>query len=150
MPTPHHSSFLQAGCPSCRPTSSVKALKAHCVLVHWCIKLVAAVVCANSRTSSADGSTVTAGLHAPTTATSAVYTATILRHRQTATVSAGSYLSQHKRDNFRYSCDCFSHESLRSFYRCDAMLVRVPAVALCLPVCLCLSVTSWCFIETGR
>ena len=23
-------SFLQAGCPSCRPTSSVKALKAHC------------------------------------------------------------------------------------------------------------------------
>jgi len=25
---PHHSSFLQAGCPSCRPTNSVKALKA--------------------------------------------------------------------------------------------------------------------------
>ena len=24
---PHHSSFLQAGCPSCRPTNSVKALK---------------------------------------------------------------------------------------------------------------------------
>ena len=23
--------FLQAGCPSCRPTNSVKALKAHCV-----------------------------------------------------------------------------------------------------------------------
>jgi len=23
-------SFLQAGCPSCRPTNSVKALKAHC------------------------------------------------------------------------------------------------------------------------
>jgi len=28
MPAPHHSSFLQAGCPSCRPTNSVKALKA--------------------------------------------------------------------------------------------------------------------------
>ena len=26
-PAPHHS-FLQAGCPSCRPTNSVKALKA--------------------------------------------------------------------------------------------------------------------------
>jgi len=22
--------FLQAGCPSCRPTNSIKALKAHC------------------------------------------------------------------------------------------------------------------------
>ena len=29
MPVPHHSSFLQAGCPSCRPTNSVKALKAN-------------------------------------------------------------------------------------------------------------------------
>jgi len=28
MPVPHHSSFLQAGCPSCRPTNSVKALMA--------------------------------------------------------------------------------------------------------------------------
>ena len=29
MPVPHHSKvFLQAGCPSCRPTNSVKALKA--------------------------------------------------------------------------------------------------------------------------
>ena len=27
-PAPNHSSFLQAGCPSCRPTNSVKALKA--------------------------------------------------------------------------------------------------------------------------
>ena len=27
-PAPHHSSFLQARCPSCRPTQSVKALKA--------------------------------------------------------------------------------------------------------------------------
>jgi len=28
MPAPHHASFLQAGCPSCHPTNSVKALKA--------------------------------------------------------------------------------------------------------------------------
>ena len=28
MPALHYSSFLQAGCPSCRPTNSVKALKA--------------------------------------------------------------------------------------------------------------------------
>jgi len=28
MPAPHHSVFLQAGCPSYRPTNSVKALKA--------------------------------------------------------------------------------------------------------------------------
>ena len=28
-PAPHRSSFVQAGCPSCRPTNSVKALKAH-------------------------------------------------------------------------------------------------------------------------
>ena len=27
MPEPHHSVFLQAGCPSCCPTNSVKALK---------------------------------------------------------------------------------------------------------------------------
>ena len=29
MPAPHHS-VLQAGCPSCRPTNSGKALKANC------------------------------------------------------------------------------------------------------------------------
>ena len=28
-PAPHHSVFLQAGCPSCRPTNSIKALKAN-------------------------------------------------------------------------------------------------------------------------
>ena len=28
MPAPHYSVFFQAGCPSCRPTNSVKALKA--------------------------------------------------------------------------------------------------------------------------
>ena len=27
-PAPHYSSFLQAGCPSCHPTNSFKALKA--------------------------------------------------------------------------------------------------------------------------
>jgi len=32
MPAPHHSVFLQAGRLSCRPTNSVKALKAH---KHW-------------------------------------------------------------------------------------------------------------------
>jgi len=30
-PAPHHSVFLQAGCPSCRPTNSVKALKAYVI-----------------------------------------------------------------------------------------------------------------------
>jgi len=30
-PTPHYSVFLQAGCPTCRPTNSVKALKEHVV-----------------------------------------------------------------------------------------------------------------------
>ena len=29
MPVPHHSSLLQAGCPSCHPTNSIKALKAN-------------------------------------------------------------------------------------------------------------------------
>ena len=28
-PAPHHSVFLQTGCPSCRPTNSIKALKQH-------------------------------------------------------------------------------------------------------------------------
>ena len=31
-PAPHQSSFLQAGCPSCRPTNSVKALKEHNII----------------------------------------------------------------------------------------------------------------------
>jgi len=30
MPTSYHSVFLQAGCPSCRPTNSVKAMKEQC------------------------------------------------------------------------------------------------------------------------
>jgi len=29
MPVPHHSVFLQTGCPSCHPTNSIKALKAY-------------------------------------------------------------------------------------------------------------------------
>jgi len=32
---PQHSVFLQAGCPSCHPTNSVKALKA---IVEWSVK----------------------------------------------------------------------------------------------------------------
>ena len=32
MPAPHHSVFLQAGCPSCRPTNSIKALKPYFTL----------------------------------------------------------------------------------------------------------------------
>jgi len=31
MPAPHHSVFLQTGCPSCHPANSVKALKANCI-----------------------------------------------------------------------------------------------------------------------
>jgi len=34
---PHHSVFLQAGCPSCRPTNSVKALKVY--LLYTTLKL---------------------------------------------------------------------------------------------------------------
>ena len=33
-PAPHYSSFLQAGCPSCHPTNSVKALKARHEIPH--------------------------------------------------------------------------------------------------------------------
>ena len=35
MPAPHHSVFLQVGCPSCRQTNSVKAVKARLI----CMKL---------------------------------------------------------------------------------------------------------------
>jgi len=34
MPARHHSVFLQAGCPSCRATNSVKALKADTVAIN--------------------------------------------------------------------------------------------------------------------
>ena len=34
MPAPHHSCFLQAGCPSCSPTNSIKALKANSYAMH--------------------------------------------------------------------------------------------------------------------
>ena len=37
-PAPHHSVFLQAGCPSCRPTNSVKALKAVVVRTGYLLK----------------------------------------------------------------------------------------------------------------
>ena len=36
-PAPHHSVFLQAGCPSCRPTNRVKALKAKALKANCCI-----------------------------------------------------------------------------------------------------------------
>jgi len=42
MPAPHHSVFLQAGCPSCRPTNSVKALKEISIRVCGDIKLSSA------------------------------------------------------------------------------------------------------------
>ena len=35
MPAPHRSVFLQAGCPSCHPTNSVKALKANTHTVNY-------------------------------------------------------------------------------------------------------------------
>ena len=35
MPVPHHS-FLQAGCSSCRPTNSVKALSSYCYIIWYC------------------------------------------------------------------------------------------------------------------
>ena len=35
MPAPHHSSFLQAGCPSCCPTNSVKALNANVIALKY-------------------------------------------------------------------------------------------------------------------
>jgi len=38
-PTPHHSSFVQAGCPSCRPTNSVKALQANAFTFTICFLL---------------------------------------------------------------------------------------------------------------
>ena len=38
----HHSVFLQAGCPSCRPTNSVKALKAK--TLHMC-KVFVSMLC---------------------------------------------------------------------------------------------------------
>jgi len=34
-------SFLQAGCPSCRPTNSIKALKAHYLANHYTQKIIA-------------------------------------------------------------------------------------------------------------
>jgi len=46
MPAPHHSVFLQAGCPSCHPTNCIKALKGHklyvkCtgIVVYWQVAL---------------------------------------------------------------------------------------------------------------
>ena len=41
-PAPHHSVFLQAGCPSCHPTNSVKALKAP---LKWIRKQISELGC---------------------------------------------------------------------------------------------------------
>ena len=52
MPAPHHSVFLQARCPSCHPTNSVKALKAayHCAYFwHWFILNIACVCVCEGR-----------------------------------------------------------------------------------------------------
>jgi len=35
MPAPHHLFFLQAGCPSCHPTNSVKGLKAESLVENY-------------------------------------------------------------------------------------------------------------------
>ena len=45
-------SFLQAGCPSCRPTNSVKTLKALISLVHWNHKSLGTVVLTKNCTFS--------------------------------------------------------------------------------------------------
>ena len=50
-PAPHHSVFLQAGCPSCCPTNSVKALKAN-LLVQECIGFCLFSQCISSSLSS--------------------------------------------------------------------------------------------------
>jgi len=44
-PAPHHSVFLQAGCPSCRPTNSVKALKALLTLLTLTLKFLLSAFC---------------------------------------------------------------------------------------------------------
>ena len=42
-PAPHRSVFLQAGRPSCRPTNSVKALKAFYLIAYTPIKIITGV-----------------------------------------------------------------------------------------------------------
>ena len=58
-PAPHHSVFLQAGCPSCCPTNSVKALKAKGTLTqnksvfsYLCTVPIAARHCCSSQSMS--------------------------------------------------------------------------------------------------
>ena len=55
MPAPHYSVLLQAGCPSCRPTNSVKALKAKEVKkrqLNSKLNLWTSVVCSGASSSS--------------------------------------------------------------------------------------------------
>jgi len=51
MPAPHHSVFLQARCPSCRPTNNVKALKAINLLkneiMKYCLSMIWMIYCNN-------------------------------------------------------------------------------------------------------
>ena len=52
MPAPNHSVFLQAGCPSCRPTNSVKALKAnHYITIKYQTKIDLLLKIWNSRSA---------------------------------------------------------------------------------------------------
>ena len=44
MPAPHHSVFLQAGCPSCHPTNSIKALKAPTIHPHFINSISASII----------------------------------------------------------------------------------------------------------
>ena len=51
-PASHHSVFLQAGCPSCHPTNSIKALKAYihaCTYIHAHIYIALKIVKTNLR-----------------------------------------------------------------------------------------------------
>ena len=47
-PASHHSVFLQAGCPSCHPSNSVKALKASRLSVHYVFNLSFHTACLNA------------------------------------------------------------------------------------------------------
>ena len=51
-PEPHHSVFLQAGCPSCCPTNSVKALKASCTIQQFQLLTLTDVIPTTRATTS--------------------------------------------------------------------------------------------------
>ena len=64
MPAPHHSSFLQAGCPSCHPTSSIKALKA----LTWQLIRITVIPSSDSQHTTSKANTMT-DVHAMRTGT---------------------------------------------------------------------------------